>query len=139
MKKRKPVVVKPLENAPGRKAIIDLVIEQEKLVWKAAKEKNVEEFSRHVPFDAVMIFQSGIVRQPEYLATMKMRTVSHSEIIDMHGFMPDASTVILIYQTIRLGSFEGKEFPPTPVFESTTWIKRDRRWVAILNQETPIS
>jgi hypothetical protein len=59
-------------------------------VWKAAQGRNAEEFSKLVPLNAVMIFQSGIVRQPEYLATMKARTVSHSEIQEMHGFMPNA-------------------------------------------------
>jgi hypothetical protein len=127
---------------PGRRAdsaAVRLVIAQERRVWKAARERNAEEFSRLVPADAVMIFQSGIVRQPEYLATMKARVVMHSGILKMQGFMPNPSTVILIYQTARKGSYAGKEFPSTPVIESTTWIKRGGRWVAILNQETPVS
>ncbi len=139
MKKRKVRVARQSIKNLHSDATIRLVIEQEKLVWKAAQERNAEEFSKLVPFDAVMIFQSGIVRQPEYLATMKARTVAHSEIQKMHGFMPNTRTVILIYQTVRLGNYQGQEFPSTPVVESTTWIKRGRRWVAILNQETPVT
>jgi hypothetical protein len=118
---------------------ISNVIELEKSVWKAARARDVEAFSRLVPADGVMIFQSGVVRQPEYLATMKLRTVSHAKLKDMQGFMPNATTVILIYKTVRVGSYDSKRFPSTPVVESTTWIKRGRRWVAILNQETPIT
>ncbi len=69
---------------------------------------------------------------------MKSRTVSHSKWRKMKGFMPNATTVILTYETVRVGSYEGKKFPSNPVIESTTWIKRGRRWVAILNQETPV-
>jgi hypothetical protein len=120
-------------------ATISNVIELEKSVWKAARAGDVEAFSRLVPADGVMIFQSGVVRQREYLATMKLRTVSHAKLKDMQGFMPNATTVILIYKTVRVGSYDSERFPSTPVIESTTWIKRGRRWVAILNQETPIT
>ena len=124
---------------PSSSKTIEAVIRLEERVWKAAQERDAEEFSKLVPADAVMIFQSGIVRQPEYLATMRARTVAHSEILKMQGFMPNASTVILIYETVRRGSYDGKEFPSSPVIESTTWIKRRGRWVAILNQETPVA
>jgi hypothetical protein len=123
----------------AEEATISNVIELEKSVWKAARARDVEAFSRLVPADGVMIFQSGVVRQPEYLATMKLRTVSHAKLKDMQGFMPNATTVILIYKTVRVGSYDSEKFPSTPVIESTTWIKRGRRWVAILNQETPIT
>ena len=139
MKIRKTRVVKHPGKSGDSSAAVRLVIAQEKLVWKAAQERDAEEFSKLVPADAVMIFQSGIVRQPEYLATMKARTVAHSEILKMQGFMPNASTVILIYETVRRGSYDGKEFPSSPVIESTTWIKRRGRWVAVLNQETPVA
>jgi len=138
VKKNKTRGVKRPRKTESRSAVIRVVIAQEMQVWKAAEERNAGEFSKLVPADAVMIFESGIVRQPEYLATMKARTVSHSEILKMQGFMPNARTVILIYETVRRGSYEGKKFPSTPVIESTTWIKRSGRWVAILNQETPI-
>ncbi len=114
------------------------VIEQEKQVWKAATERDAEAFRQLVADDGIMIFRSGIMRQPEYLATMNSRTVSHAKWRRMKGFMPNPMTVILTYETVRIGSFRGKKFPSNPVIESTTWIKRGKRWVAILNQETPV-
>lgn len=118
--------------------IVRHAIEQEKRVWKAAQARDAEAFSQLVPADGLMIFQSGMVRQPDYLATMKARTVSHSKWRKMKGFMPNPTTVILTYEIVRVGSYKGKKFPSNPVIESTTWIKRGRRWVAILNQETPL-
>jgi hypothetical protein len=120
------------------RAIIRNAIEQEKRVWKAAQTRDAEEFSELVPADGLMIFQSGITSQPEYLATMKSRTVAHSRWRKMKGFMPNPTTVILTYETVRIGSYKSKKFPSSRVIESTTWIKRRKRWVAILNQETPL-
>jgi hypothetical protein len=129
---------KTASKSANSAAIVRHVIGLEKEVWKAAKERDAEAFRRLVADDGIMIFRSGIMRQPEYLATMNSRTVGHAEWKQMEGFMPNSTTVILTYETVRIGSFRGKKFPSKPVIESTTWIKRGKRWVAILNQETPI-
>ncbi|HEY2823719.1 MAG TPA: nuclear transport factor 2 family protein [Candidatus Acidoferrum sp.] len=120
-------------------AIVQHVIELEKRVWEAATKRDAEAFRQLVPSDGIMIFRSGIMRQPDYLATMKSRTVGHSKWRRMKGFRPNPTTVILTYETVRVGSYRGKKFPSNPVIESTTWIKRGKRWVAILNQETPLT
>jgi Domain of unknown function (DUF4440) len=120
------------------RTIINSVIRLEKRVWKVAQLRDADAFAELVPSDAVMIFQSGIVSQPEYLATMDQRTISRYEIRNIRGYMPNAKTVILHYEALRLGQEAGKIFPEDTVIESTTWIKRGRRWVAVLNQETPI-
>jgi len=118
--------------------IITSVVRLEKRVWKAAQRRDAAEFAQLVPSDAVMIFQSGIVPQPEYLATMHERTISRYDLRNFHGFMPNARTVILYYEALRVGEEAGNSFPEGSVVESTTWIKRGRGWVAVLNQETPI-
>jgi hypothetical protein len=129
-----------LAQSPRSKSdTIETVIRLEKRVWEVAQQRNAAEFKKLVPADAVMIFQSGIVLQPEYLVTMNARTISRYEIRDMRAFMPNATTVILYYEALRLGEQNGAAFPSGPVVESTTWIRRGKRWVAILNQETPIS
>src|SRR5690348_4985093 len=129
-----------LRNSSARhaEATIKTVSTLEEQVWKAAQERDFAAFKRLVPDDAVMIFQSGIVPQPDYVATMPERTISHYELRNMRGFMPALGTVILIYEATRAGSVRGKSFPLGPVIESTTWVLRDGCWVAVLNQETPV-
>jgi len=119
--------------------IINTVIRLERRVWKVAADRNAKAFSELVPSDAIMIFQSGIISQPEYLATMDERTISRYELREITGFMPNATTVILYYKALRLGEQAGEMFPEGEVIESTTWIKRAGRWVAVLNQETPMT
>lgn len=131
---------KPLvKSSHEQNAIIKEVIKLEKLVWKVAQERDADAFQELVPADAVMIFQSGIMRQPDYLKTMKQRTIAHYEFGTIRGFMPNVSTVILFYHAVRIGHEGGRSFPQGTVIESTTWVKRKGRWVAVLNQETPTS
>jgi hypothetical protein len=120
-------------------ATVKRIIRLEKRVWKTAQERDADRFRQLVPADAIMIFQSGVVPQPEYLATMNERTISRYELRRFRGFMPNSKTVILYYEALRLGEEAGKTFPEGVVIESTTWIKRGARWVAILNQETPVA
>ena len=121
------------------KDVLRHVMKLEKDVWKAAQKRDAKRFAELVPADAIMIFRGGMVGQPEYLGGMAARTVGHSEIRGMRGFMANAQTVILIYTTERLGSENGRKLPEATVIESTTWIRRGKRWVAILNQETPVA
>ncbi|MGH9747527.1 MAG: hypothetical protein ACRD59_15635 [Candidatus Acidiferrales bacterium] len=138
MKIRRSIAKKRRNRSRSKSETIQAVIRLEERVWEVAQQRNAIEFKKLVPSDAVMIFQSGIVLQPEYLATMNDRTISNYEIRNMRAFMPNAATVILYYEAVRLGEQDGKAFPSSPVVESTTWIKRGKRWVAVLNQETPV-
>jgi hypothetical protein len=131
---------KPVTKSSREKnAIIKKIIKLEKRVWKVAQERDAIAFQELVPADAVMIFQSGIMRQPDYVKTMKERTIAHYEFGHIRGFMPTDSTVILFYQAVRIGREGSRSFPEGTVMESTTWVKRKGQWVAVLNQETPTS
>ncbi len=139
MKARNPEAKHRRSKLSSAQKTIDVVVRLEQRVWKAAQERNAKAFQELVPCDAIMIFQSGIVLQPEYLATMSQRTISEYELGPIRGFMPNATTVVLYYKALRLGEEAGRTFPTGAVLESTTWIKRRGRWVAVLNQETPIA
>lgn len=125
-------------NRNAKADIIKQVIKLEKQVWKFAQQRNAKAFQDLVPADAIMIFRSGMLRQPEYVRTMKSRTIANYKFGVIRGFMPAASTVILYYEAVRIGREGSVKFPSGRVLESTTWVKRKGRWVAALNQETPI-
>lgn len=133
--KSEPTVKRALTKA----ATIKQVIRLERLVWKVARDRDARSFQELVPVDAIMIFQSGIMAQPLYLKTMKKRTIARYKLGKIRGFMPNDSTVILLYEAIRIGKEGKRQFPEGRVIESTTWVKRSGRWVAVLNQETPLS
>jgi hypothetical protein len=130
-----PTVKRFLTKAAAIKEVIGL----ERLVWEVAQDRDAESFRKLVPADAIMIFQSGIMTQPLYLKTMKKRTISRYKLGKIRGSMPNDSTVILLYEASRVGKEGKRKFPEGRVIESTIWVKRNNRWVAVLNQETPLS
>jgi hypothetical protein len=127
------------KRSPTKTAIIKEVIRLEKLVWKFAQNRDAQSFAELVPSEAIMIFQSGVMTQPAYVKTMKERTIARYKLSKIQGFMPNDSTVILLYEAIRIGRERNKTFPTGRVVESTTWLRRDGKWVAVLNQETHLS
>ena len=139
MKRNRPRPEPVTRLSSTKTAIIKEVIKLEKLVWKVAQDRDAQSFEELVPSDAIMIFQSGVMAQPSYVKTMKERTISRYKLGKIRGFMPADSTVILLYEAIRIGKEKNKKFPEGRVIESTTWVRRGRRWVAVLNQETPLS
>ena len=125
--------------SPTKTAVIKEVIKLEKRVWKVAQNRDARAFVELVPSDAIMIFQSGVMSQPAYVKTMKERTIARYKLSKIQGFMPTDSAVILLYEAIRIGRERNRKFPAGRVVESTTWVRRSGRWVAVLNQETPLS
>jgi len=103
MKNRGAGTQKPKAQSADDRALIRKIIQLEKEVWKVAQARNAKRFAELVPADAVMIFQSGILTQPEYLATMSTRTISRYELRDVRGFVANAAAVILMYEAVRLG------------------------------------
>jgi hypothetical protein len=128
-----------LKRLLTKAATIKEVIGLERLVWEVAQDRDAESFRKLVPADAIMIFQSGIMTQPLYLKTMKKRTISRYKLGKIRGSMPNDSTVILLYEASRVGKEGKRKFPEGRVIESTIWVRRNNRWVAVLNQETPLS
>jgi hypothetical protein len=114
------------------------ILMNEKAVWEAAKQKNVHQFDRLVADDARMIFTSGVETKSEYIKSFTNRKITSYFLQDFQFFMPAAKTVITIYKATVSGRFNGKELPPFTLREASVWVKRGGRWVAVLNQETPI-
>jgi hypothetical protein len=123
----------------SKRAIINAVIQLEKRVWKAAQDRDADTFKTACTLGRDHDLSIWSDTQPQYLASMSDRTISDYEPRHIRGFMPDPTTVILYYEALRLGKESGRSFLADAVSESTTWIKRESRWVAILNQQTPIA
>jgi len=80
LKPRNSTTINQTNRFHSKRAIINAVIQLEKRVWKAAQDRDADTFKELVPSDAIMIFQSGVTPQPQYLASMSERTISGYEI-----------------------------------------------------------
>ncbi|MGB7025245.1 MAG: nuclear transport factor 2 family protein [Candidatus Acidiferrales bacterium] len=135
---------KPEGKAPGAAAGSlssrdQRVIDNESAVWEAVKQKDAMRFDQLVADDARIIFDTGILTKSEFLSSLPDRTILDYHIGPFTVLHPDNQTVILIYKATRSGTYKGRAFPATAVHESSVWVLRKGKWVAVLNQETPIA
>lgn len=111
---------------------------KENAVWEAAKQRDMHRFADLVADDARMVFVSGVMTKQEYMQEASTRTITDYSLEDFQFFMPAKGIVITFYRATVSGTSNGKTFPPSTVRESSLWVRRDGKWVAVWNQETPI-
>jgi len=107
-------------------------------VWDAAKTRDMQRFAELVADDARMIFASGVITKQEYMQAVAKRTITEYSIEKFQAFLPNGETVITLYEATVAGTSNGKAFPPSRLRESSVWVLRAGKWVAVWNQETPI-
>jgi|SRR5947209_10676841 len=115
------------------------IIAVETGVWQAAKEKDLKRFSTLVGDDAVMIFTSGVVTKSEYILSIAERDITSYSLRNFQVFIPAADTAIILYEASVTGIFQARPVATYKVREASVWVKRSGQWVAVLNQETPMS
>ena len=125
------------EEKPPALSSDDAAIAREKAVWKAAKEQDQATFDALVDDDARMIFTSGIMTKRQYLDTSSDRKITSYELSDFQVLTPADDTLIVIYNARISGVFHGKPASYS-VREASVWVQREKGWVAVLNQETPM-
>jgi hypothetical protein len=129
-----------VSQATGSPSSLDQrVIANERAVWEAVKQKDAARFSELVADDARIVFDTGILTKSDFLRSLPDRTILDYQLESFTVLKPNDQTVILIYKATRSGLNKGQPFPPTAVHEGSVWVLRKGKWVAVLNQETPIA
>ena len=131
-------ILKTKTNESIPPALLSEIMANEKAVWEAAKLRDMRRFDALVADDARMVFTSGIMTKQEYADAVAKRTITDYSLKNFQAFMPVEGTVITLYQASVSGTSDGKAFPTTTMRESSVWIQRAGKWVAVWNQETPI-
>ena len=114
------------------------IVANEKAVWEAAKGKDMERFASLVGDDARMIFASGVVTRSEYMHSIADRNISSYSLRNFQVLAPAKDTRIVIYEATISGIFYGKPVSSFSVREASVGVKRMGKWIAVLNQETPL-
>src|ERR1700694_1085202 len=111
------------------------MVANEKAVWEAAKNKDMNRFASLVGEDARMIFASGVVTRSEYMHSIAERNITSYSLHDFQVLAPAKDTTIIIYEATMSGIFKGKPVSSFSVREASIWVKRMGKWIAVLNQE----
>ena len=128
----------PRGDSPVSTGLDSEIVANEKAVWEAAKAKDMKRFASLVGEDARMIFASGVVTRSEYIHSIADRNITSYSLRNFQVLAPAKDTTIVIYEATISGIFKGIPVSSFSVREASVWVKRMGKWVAVLNQETPL-
>ena len=128
----------PPEAAVDRAALRDQLMVLEVKSWKDTQDRNVSAMNAFLGDDAVLIFADGTrFSKREFLATLAdLNTVSVTVDRNAELIVSNPDAAIVIYKVAYTGGM--KSAPPTSVtaLATSSYVRRDGRWVSVLYQET---
>jgi hypothetical protein len=113
------------------------IIETEKKLWEAWKNKDMKPFRANLSADAVMIGDTGVADKKTSLTAMEGMAceVKSYELMDLKVTFLNSSTAILTYKSTQDATCGGQAVPAT-VWSSSVYVMRGGRWYAASHQET---
>jgi hypothetical protein len=114
-----------------------LILQNERKVWDAFQAKNANAVSALLAEEALIVTQDGRFTKAEFLQLIpQFPEISSYSIEKVKIVSPDKDTVILTYES----RYTSKEPEPRShlAYQTTVWVNRGGKWLAIFNQETPL-
>jgi hypothetical protein len=144
-----PVETPPPDMAAGNKAetrptpqgtpksaepVSDDPVVREKQVWDAIKKKDYDRFASFLADDQIEVFGWGVNDKAASVEGVQHADLSKAVLSDFR--MAKISEDVSIVTYMIKG---GGDIPPAGARASTTWVKRDGKWLAIYHQDTTIA
>ncbi len=131
------LVFASLTHAQTRAQSQRMIIDTEKKLWEAWKNKDIKPFEANLAADAVMISDGGVADKKTSLTAMAGEAceVKTYELMDLKVTFLNSSAAILTYKSTQDATCAGQAVPPT-VWSSSVYVMRGGRWYAASHQET---
>ena len=110
------------------------VINMEKAVWEAWKNKQTEAFKKSMASDYVGVYDEGVKTADKEMADMPKADLQSYSISDTKVTFPDADVAVITYKVAMKGTMAGKDFSGN-YNSSSVWMKKGENWVTILHTE----
>lgn len=121
------------ETKPAETVSDDPVV-REKQVWDAIKKKDYDRFASFLAEDQIEVFGWGVNDKAASVEGIKHADLSSSVLSDFR--MAKISDDVSIVTYMIKG---GGDVPSKGARASTTWVKRDGKWLAIYHQDTTVA
>ena len=105
-------------------------------IWETVKAKNWDGFAAHLADEAVTITQDGISDKAQSLEGIKKLDLTEYTLSDTKVVKLDADAAVLTYTVKTKATYEGKPLPDTPSRDTTVFVKRGGKWLAVAHLET---
>lgn len=111
------------------------IIENEKRLWEAIKSKNSEAFAAMLAEEQMYVTSDGIHDKSQTVEAIKKLNLTESSLSDFKVVRVDKDAAIVIYTVNSKGTFDGQPLQEKPEYNSTAWVKRGDKWLAVYHQD----
>ena len=124
--------------SPARAISETEVIEREKAIWDAIKNKDYTTFANMLAED--QLEASEMVLNDKTMSVNFIKRFEPTEVnLSNWKVVPiDQDAVVVIYDADVKSKIDGKEVPPYKAHASSAWVDRGGKWLAIYHQESQI-
>lgn len=113
-----------------------MLIAREKEVWEQIKKKNGQVFATYLAEDLIYVTRDGVHSKAETIKGIMEAGPQEVMLSDWKVVMIDKDAAIVTYTT-KFGAAVACGPAPVPARETTVWVKRGGKWLAIFHQDTP--
>ncbi|HVG35494.1 MAG TPA: nuclear transport factor 2 family protein [Pyrinomonadaceae bacterium] len=113
-----------------------MLIAREKEAWEQIKKKNGQGFSGYLAEDQIYVTKDGVHSKAETVKGVVEAGPTEIAFSDWKVVMIDKDAAIVTYTT-KVGAAMACGPEPMTQRESTVWVKRGGKWLAIFHQDTP--
>jgi hypothetical protein len=131
----------PTATATGGSAASDnplgaMLIAREQEVWEQIKKKNAQGFATYLAEDQIYVTKDGVHSKAETVKGIAEAGPPVVTFSDWKVMMIDKDAAIVTYTT-KVGAVVACGPEPVTQRESTVWVKRGGKWLALFHQDTP--
>lgn len=112
------------------------IVENEKRLWDAIKSKNAEAFAAMLADELVYVTSDGLYDKSQTVEAVKKLNLTESSISEAEVLKVDDDAAVVYYTLRSKGTLDGQPLPEKPEYNSTTWVKRGGKWLAIHHQDS---
>jgi hypothetical protein len=114
------------------------VIEREKAIWDAIKNKDHTTFANTLAEEQLEVGDTGVSDKATSVNFIKRFEPTDVNLSNWKVLPIDQDAVVVIYDADVKGKIDGKEFPAYKVHASSAWVDRGGKWLAIYHQESQV-
>jgi len=112
-----------------------MLIAREKEVWGHIKKKNGQGFAGYLAEEQINVTKDGVHSKAETVKGITESGPPEITLSDWKVIMIDKDAAIVTYMT-KIGAAVACGPEPVTARESTVWVKRGGKWLAIFHQDT---
>lgn len=122
--------------AKAATATDEALIANERGMLEALEKHDADAFKAMVLPDAWSVDANGLSKVSDFVPVIPQMSMTNWKMNDPKVVHVDANTAIVTYTWTGTATMPGMPTQDKPTYISTTWTKKDGKWLAIFHQET---